>query len=96
MQSNQRAGVDVAQPNTDQQRLEVATTCRNLLDLQIPFLVDHVDDKVGSEYSGMPNRLYLIDKSGKIVFKNGRGPFGFHPRQLEQALLLLLNGKQSD
>jgi hypothetical protein len=39
----------------------------------------------------MPNRLYLIDRDGKVAFKNGRGPFGFHPRQLEQALVLLLN-----
>lgn len=57
----------------------------------MPFLVDEIDDKVGSLYSGMPNRLYLIDQQGKIVFKNGRGPFGFHPRQLEQSLVLLLN-----
>jgi hypothetical protein len=46
---------------------------------------------VGAVYSGMPNRLYLIDQNGRIAFKNGRGPFGFHPRQLEQALLLYLN-----
>jgi hypothetical protein len=61
------------------------------LDLKIPFLVDTIDDSVGATYSGMPNRLYLIDAKGKIAFKNGRGPFGFHPRQLEQALVLLLN-----
>ena len=65
--------------------------CRNHLDVDIPFLVDGVDDNVGSVYSGMPNRLYLIDGEGKIAFKNGRGPYGFHPRQLEQALLLELN-----
>ena len=34
---------------------------------------------------------HLIDQNGRIAFKNGRGPFGFHPRQLEQALLLQLN-----
>ncbi len=96
MQSNQRAGVDVAQPTTDEQRVEVATTCQNLLDIEIPFLVDHVNDEVGSKYSGMPNRLYLIDEDGKIVFKNGRGPFGFHPRQLEQELILLLSSKESN
>jgi len=50
-----------------------------------------VDDAVGARYSGMPNPLYLIDREGTIAFKNGRGPFGFHPRQLEQNLLLLLN-----
>jgi hypothetical protein len=60
-------------------------------DSDLPFLVDTVDDKVGATYSGMPNRLYLIDREGKIAFKNGRGPFGFKPRELEQALVLMLN-----
>jgi thiol-disulfide isomerase/thioredoxin len=91
MVSNARVGIDVAQPTDNQSRREVAQTCQSHLDLDIPFLVDTVDDKVGGTYSGMPNRLYLIDTDGKIAFKNGRGPFGFHPRQLEQALVLLLN-----
>jgi hypothetical protein len=91
MISNQRIGIDVPQPKSDAARRQVAQTCREHLKLDIPFLVDSVDDAVGARYSGMPNRLYLIDREGKIAFKNGRGPFGFHPRQLEQNLLLLLN-----
>lgn len=91
MASNQRVGIDVAQPHKDGDRVEVASTCRQHLDLDIPFLVDSVDDRVGATYSGMPNRLYLIDSTGTIAFKNGRGPFGFHPRELEQALVLSLN-----
>lgn len=91
MQSNQRAGIDLSQPKENSQRRTVAQTCQKHLELDIPFLVDTVDDHVGSVYSGMPNRLYLIDQQGRIAFKNGRGPFGFHPRQLEQALVLLLN-----
>lgn len=89
--SNQRVGIDFPQPKSDAQRQEAAEACKNRLDLDIPFLVDTIDDRVGATYSGMPNRLYLIDQRGRIAFKNGRGPFGFHPRQLEQALVLLLN-----
>ncbi len=91
MQSNQRAGIDLSQPKDDSQRRTVAETCQKHLNLNVPFLVDTIDDQVGGVYSGMPNRLYLIDQQGRIAFKNGRGPFGFHPRQLEQALVLLLN-----
>ncbi len=94
MNSNERVGIEITQPKAQQQRMEVAQTCQQHLDLDLPFLVDTIDDKVGTAYSGMPNRLYLIDHDGRIVFKNGRGPFGFHPRQLEQALLLLLNDQQ--
>ncbi len=91
MQSNQRAGIDLTQPKDVTQRRAVAETCQKHLKLSVPFLVDTIDDRVGSVYSGMPNRLYLIDPQGRVAFKNGRGPFGFHPRQLEQALILSLN-----
>ncbi|MEQ9406223.1 MAG: deiodinase family protein [Fuerstiella sp.] len=95
MNSNKRAGIDVSQPTSDSARKQVAQLCQSHLGLEIPFLVDSVNDEVGAAYSGMPNRLYLIDRTGRIVFKNGRGPFGFHPRELEQALVLLLNSPDS-
>ncbi len=91
MQSNQSVGIDLKQPLDNLARRKVAEVCQQHLSVTIPFLVDTIDDKVGSTYSGMPNRLYLIDTQGRVAFKNGRGPFGFHPRQLEQALLFLLH-----
>lgn len=96
MASNQRAGIDLAQPTSQEERLTVAQHCQRHLQLSIPFLVDSTEDVVGTRYSGMPNRMYLIDNDGKIAFKNGRGPFGFHPRELEQALILLLNQTESN
>jgi hypothetical protein len=54
------------------------------------MLVDTIDDKVGAPYSGMPSRLYLIDREGKVAYKSGRGPFGFKPAELEHSLILLL------
>jgi hypothetical protein len=56
----------------------------------VPLLVDGIRDEVGHAYSGMPDRLYLIDRSGKVAYKGGRGPFGFKPAELEQAIVLLL------
>ncbi len=94
MMSNKQVGIEIAQPVSDDQRRTVAQTCQQRLDLEVPFLVDTIDDRVGGVYSGMPNRLYMIDSAGKIAFKNARGPFGFHPRQLEQALVLALNDSE--
>jgi len=94
MLSNQRAGIDLTQPQQDAGRRVIAERCQSHLNLEMPFLVDGIDDHVGTTYSGMPNRLYVIDEQGKIVFKNGRGPFGFHPRQLEQALVLGLQSQE--
>jgi hypothetical protein len=56
----------------------------------MPMLVDAMDDRVSHAYSAMPNRLYIIDRSGRVAYQSGRGPFGFLPGEMEQALHLLL------
>lgn len=95
MQVNEAKGISFAQPKSNTERVSIAQTCQQHLDISMPMLVDTIDDQAGSAYSGMPNRLYIIDGQGKIAFKNARGPFGFEPRQLEQALVLLLNAPQN-
>lgn len=95
MESNEMVGVSLPQPETYDQRVKVAKLCGDRLALGFPMVVDTIDDAVGAFYSGMPSRLYLIDNEGKIAFKNGRGPFGFKPDELEHSLLLLLNEKSA-
>ncbi len=95
MESNDRVGVSTQQPRTYEERVEVAQACGRHLGLGFPMLVDTIDDHVGAEYSGMPGRFYLIDRTGKIAFKNGRGPFGFKPAELEHSLVLLLQQEGS-
>jgi alkylhydroperoxidase family enzyme len=90
MSSNDKAGVAVAQPTTDEERCEVAGKCCASLHMSIPLVVDHVDDRVGHAYSGMPDRLYLIDRDGKVAYKSGRGPFGFEPGELGQQIAMML------
>jgi hypothetical protein len=93
MESNDRVGAVTAQPRSYGERVEVAQKCGRLLSLGFPMLVDTIDDAVGARYSGMPGRLYLIDRQGKVAFKSGRGPYLFKPDELEQALILLLQGE---
>lgn len=95
MESNTRAGVDVAQPTTLSERTDVAQQFCTRLNPSMPVVVDELSDPVGHAYSGMPARLYVIDRAGKIAFKSGRGPFGFKPPELEQALVLALLEKPS-
>ena len=93
MESNDEAGVEFAQPKSYDERVSLANVCHEKLKMSIPLLVDEIDDRVGHAYSGMPARLYVIDTEGKIAYKSGRGPFGFKPGEMEQALvLLLING----
>ena len=90
MEVNDRLGVTVRQPRTYDERDAVAQTCRKTMGLGFPMLVDRIDDPVNNRYSGIPSRLYLIDRLGKIAYKSGRGPFGFKPAELEHSLVLLL------
>ena len=67
----------VEDPITDAERLAVAGTCRDALDLPMPTLVDRVDDAVCAAYGGWPDRLYVIGRDGRVAFAGKEGPFGF-------------------
>jgi iodothyronine deiodinase-like protein len=90
MEFNDRAGVATPQPREKRDRVAVASHCIDLLDMNMPVLVDEIDDRVGNAYSGMPDRLYVIDRDGKVAYKGGRGPFGYKPGEMEQSLVMLL------
>jgi Ca2+-binding EF-hand superfamily protein len=90
MESNDRQGAVTAQPKTYGERVAVAQKCGRVLSLGFPMLVDTIDDRVGAPYSGMPGRLYVIDREGKVAYKSGRGPYLFKPAEMEHSLVLLL------
>lgn len=90
MGSNDRVGVITAQPKTYGERVVVATRCHDLLQPSMPLLVDDIHDPTGHAYSGMPARLYVIDRDGKVAYQGGRGPFGFKAGEMEQALVMAL------
>jgi thiol-disulfide isomerase/thioredoxin len=90
MESNTRLGVAVKQPTTTAERVEACELFRKKLKPGMPVLVDEISDPVGNAYSGMPARLYVIDTKGKVAYKSGRGPFGFKPGEMEQALVMSL------
>lgn len=90
MNSNAKAGVSFKQPTTYPERIEVCEQFRKRLNPGMPVVVDDINDPAGTAYSGMPARLYVIDAHGKVAFKSGRGPFGFKPQELEQALAMAI------
>jgi alkylhydroperoxidase family enzyme len=68
----------------------VAKTCCDSLGITMPMVVDGMDDRVGHAYSGMPDRMYVLDGDGRVAYKGGRGPFGFKVGEMEQSLVMLL------
>jgi type I thyroxine 5'-deiodinase len=86
MQSNIRDKVLFRNPTTLEERSNVASSCVRNLHLQIPALIDSLDNHVEQAYTGWPDRLYLIDVNGRVKLKTEPGPFGFDPKLLRAAL----------
>jgi hypothetical protein len=88
--ANERDGILFTQPKTLDERIGVYTKMCEGLSLKLPALIDELDDKVGTAYNALPDRLYLIDKEGKIALQGRPGPRGFKPEELEAAIKELL------
>ena len=90
MGSNVREGVLFRNPRSDAERIQVADSCVRTLGIRFPALIDGIDNAVEKAYTGWPDRLYLIDREGRVVYKSRPGPFGFEPAGLEAAIRGLL------
>lgn len=86
MQSNVKERVLFRNPATDQERENIASSCVRKLHIAIPALVDSINNHVEQDYTGWPDRLYLVGTDGRIRFKSEAGPFGFNPKGLAAAL----------
>jgi len=86
MKSNIKDNVLFANPKTDEERALVAGACVRKLGIRFPAVIDGIDNRTEVAYTGWPDRLYLIDRDGKVAFKSRPGPFGFKPDQLEAAI----------
>ena len=86
VRANERDRVLVRQHQSMQERIDVGQTCMLKLALEIPALVDEMDDAVAEGYAAIPERLYLIGCDGRVAYKGGMGPMFFKPREWEQAI----------
>jgi hypothetical protein len=87
---NEVAGIRIKQPTTIEAREEVAQTCSAKLSLKFPVVVDTIDNKTSQGSAALPDRLYVVDKDGKIAYKGKPGPRGFNVPEMTQALDKLL------
>jgi type I thyroxine 5'-deiodinase len=86
MPNNIRDQVVFASPTNGDERTALANLCVTRLSIELPAVVDHFDDSTDTAYSGWPERLYLVDREGRIAYKSHPGPFGFKPDDLEAAI----------
>jgi hypothetical protein len=83
---------DVLVPSTvsEDDRANVAGMCVLNLGIELPALLDEPDNRVERAYTGWPDRLYVVDRDGRIAYKSAAGPFGFKPAEVEATLVRLL------
>jgi type I thyroxine 5'-deiodinase len=86
MQSNIKDKVVFASPKNEEERIFIAGACVRKLGIKIPAVLDEFGNSTERDYTGWPDRIYLIDKGGRIALKTKPGPFGFDPEALKGAL----------
>ena len=86
MESNIKDKVVFASPKNEEERAYVAGACVRKLGIKFPAVLDEFGNSTELAYTGWPDRLYLIDRDGKVAYKSRPGPFGFKPDDLRTAL----------
>jgi type I thyroxine 5'-deiodinase len=90
-ETNVESGYEVNQPENIEERLAMARICHKKLRVSLPVIVDNMDDKTSAAYAGWPDRLYIVDKEGKIAYKGRKGPRGFRLMEMKEALNKILS-----
>ena len=90
MDSNVEENVVFTNPKGYLERANLAGTCAVKLGLQLPAVVDSISNTTEMAYTGWPDRLYVIDRDGRVAFKSAAGPFGFKPQKVRETLQHLL------
>jgi hypothetical protein len=90
MAVNERENVVFATHRTFDDRAEVGAVCVKDLKVELPMVVDEIDNRTERAYTAWPDRLYVIDAEGRIAYKSAAGPFGFKVDPVERALQALV------
>ena len=83
MESNETEGVCYPQPTTAAARVKIANDFVQRFKYELPLVVDPIENPANQAYAGWPERFYILDEQGTIVYKGKPGPFGYHPEEVE-------------
>ena len=86
MLGNVWENIEFAQPDTADERAEVAAVCALRLNLEMPMLLDGMDNDADLKYAAMPERLFVVDPEGNVTYRSEMGPFGFTPDAWRDAI----------
>jgi len=75
--------------------VNLAGMCMVKLGIEFAALIDDFNNPTEMAYTGWPDRLYVIDREGRIAYKSDAGPYGFKPPKVEETLARLLPQHQA-
>ncbi|MBN4074127.1 redoxin domain-containing protein [bacterium AH-315-E10] len=88
--ANTSQKINVKQHTSYEERSDAAQTCQGALKISMPILVDTLDNATEKLFGAAPNRTFLIDKGGKVLYKGPRGPKGTQAEAVKKAIKKLL------
>jgi Iodothyronine deiodinase len=91
-EDNETDKIAVTSAKTEAERCATAETCMTKLSIEIPPLVDDLSNSTENAYTAWPDRLYVIDRDGRVAYKSKPGPYGFKPAEVETTLKKILSG----
>ena len=83
---NVKAHIFLHSTRTLSERCAVAGTCLTKLGIEFPAIVDDLANTAERAYTAWPDRLYVIDREGRVAYKSQPGPFGFKPGEVARTL----------
>lgn len=89
MDSNREDKVVFKQPRSFDERKTAATILVDRLAYRMPVAIDSLDNQADKAFAAWPERIYILGRGGRVLYKGGMGPFGFEPDEAEKALAAL-------
>jgi hypothetical protein len=86
MDSNRKDAMVYKQPKSDDERKKMAAILVDRLKYRVPVALDPIDGRAEKTFAAWPERIYIIGRDGRVMFKGDMGPFGFEPEKAEKVL----------
>ena len=77
--------IDYNQPTSIEERINAA--CNLKSEDKKNLMIDNMRDEAERAYSAHPERLFVVDRAGKLVYKGGMGPDDYNPIELKKFLI---------
>ncbi len=68
------------------ERCEMAGACHDYMKLEVPFLVDDMDNQADEGFIAKPLRLFVLDENGVVTYVGGPGPAHYHLEDWAEAI----------